>query len=316
MMTGEEHQQLVLPKGRTIPINGDVVRTLRIQNKLSIETLATMSDMSPDRLIEIEKGGQKVFPPNFLAIAEALGLKDWKPLHQVADSGEVRVEPGKALQEKRIRSIKISFGENSKFDLSTSRDVIEKILEQVISSEHDVIVVEVTKGSIIVEVELSEADLLRLITAFSEARLDAIHVDAIRLPATTGPLAAGLLQIIQPSDTPADEMTDPTTPEMTLTRTPMKTLAFSVEETKPETTKIEDEKKRIKLILSICMMIILTSTTVAFIYVIYLPELENVIVKPKYLWIFASVLLVSLIVFCFVIVYIMNMLKRIGRNKS
>jgi transcriptional regulator with XRE-family HTH domain len=234
-MSGAEGQELLLPKGRTIPINGDAVRTLRIQKKLSHEYLANISNISVDRLMEIEKGGQRVYQVNFMAIAQALGLgNDWRPLHQAATEPVTQAKPSEALPRTVAVPVTLILSPDTHINETTPHEAIAAFLTTYLNLKYEVTITAVKKGSIIVELELSEEDLLRLVAAFTETRLDAIHVDAIRLPATTGPLAAGLLQIIEPTGTPADEMTDPATPEMTLTRTPAKSLAFSVEETNPD----------------------------------------------------------------------------------
>ncbi len=76
-----DEPDFVLPKGRTIAIDGDAVRTLRIQKGLSVADLAANADMSIDRIMKIEKGGQKVYASNLINLAQALGLgEDWRPL--------------------------------------------------------------------------------------------------------------------------------------------------------------------------------------------------------------------------------------------
>lgn len=71
-----------LPKGRTVPIDGDMLRTLRVQMDMSVGQLARAAKLSTDRIEEIEKNGtDKVFTNNFMRMAKALGLGDaWTTL--------------------------------------------------------------------------------------------------------------------------------------------------------------------------------------------------------------------------------------------
>lgn len=195
--------------------------------------------------MEIEKGGQRVYQVSFMAIAEALGLgKDWRPLLQAATEPVTQAKPSEALPRTVAVPVTLILSPDTHINETTPHEAIAAFLTTYLNLKYEVTITAVKKGSIIVELELSEEDLLRLVAAFTETRLDAIHVDAIRLPATTGPLAAGLLQIIEPTGTPADEMTDPVTPEMTLTRTPAKSLPFSVDQTNPD-QEATDPKKQV-----------------------------------------------------------------------
>jgi transcriptional regulator with XRE-family HTH domain len=221
--------------------NIEKLESLRIARGWSREALADKALVSTRTLDSLMAGENGVLS-TFAKIAKALDT----PVNSLLDGYETPAaqprglesppDQSEALSTQRIKGVKISFGDNSPYTLDTSHDLISKIVAHCIASTHEVVVIEITKGSIIVELELSEDDLLRLVAAFTETRLDSIHVEAIRLPATTGPLAAGLLEIIQPPGTAPGEMTNPVTPELTLTRTPAKSLAFSVNEARSNQT--------------------------------------------------------------------------------
>ena len=133
-----------------------------------------------------------------------------------------------ALSTQPITGIKLWLGDGSPYTLDTPREVLAYLLGQSFAAQQKIVIIEITKGSIIVELEMSEEDVLRLVAAFAETSLDHIHVEAIRLPPTTGPLAAGLRQIVHLPNTPNTETTDPVTPELTLTRTPDQASIFAV----------------------------------------------------------------------------------------
>src|SRR5690349_1904809 len=72
-----------LPKGRTIHIDGDAVRTRRILNKWSQGEFAQLLKMSEARISQIEKGGAKVFAATLTAMASVLNVP-WSELVEMS----------------------------------------------------------------------------------------------------------------------------------------------------------------------------------------------------------------------------------------
>jgi transcriptional regulator with XRE-family HTH domain len=268
------------PLQRAYRLNLEKLAAIVMENELTQEQLAFRANVSSVTISNI-MNGKPAQRRTIRKIANALKVSDFRTLilsEQTTkdakresgdvevytgklDDEELRAEPEKAIQKEPIK-FQMTFSNESPFDEETSREAIAAIIKMYVDLKHTVTITAVKRGSVIVELELSEEDLLRLVAAFSEARLDPIHLDAIRLPATAGPLAAGLLQIIQPSDTPAKEMTNPVTPEMTLTRTPAQPLAFSVKEVKPN---LEFTKKH-KIFIVFSVIYALCTCFATFIY--------------------------------------------------
>ena len=152
---GMDVPDFLLPKGRTVAIHGDAVRTLRIHNGLSVAQLAANADMSIDRIMEIEKGGQKVYAASLLNIAHALGLgNDWRPLLDGADKNGAVAAPS---AKRTTRAITIS-EDFEKFMSENQKDSLIQKLSQAIDALNEIIVHVVRKGSVILEIEMSEED--------------------------------------------------------------------------------------------------------------------------------------------------------------
>jgi transcriptional regulator with XRE-family HTH domain len=211
------------------------IESLRIPRGWSREKLASKAILSI-RTLDSLMAGEDCALGTFVKLAKALDttvdslLDGYEPPATQPRGLETPANPSATLSTQPIKGIKIWFGDDSPYTLDTPPDVLAYLLGQSIAAQQKIVVIEITKGSIIVEVEMSEEDVLRLVAAFAETRLDAIHVEAVRVPATTGPLAAGLLQIIHGEEVVADERLDPATEAMTLLRNPNAALGFSVQE--------------------------------------------------------------------------------------
>lgn len=215
-----------------VKANVSAVQKLCVQRCLTQEALADKAEVSV-RTINNLMAGKPVLLDTFGRVAKALDtsvdslFEGYEPPAVQRRGAESPPDHSEALSKQRIH-ITLNFGDNAPFNVESRKKFIENIIAQAIEAEDQIVVIEIIKGSTIVELDMSEEDALRLVAAFTEARLDSIDVEAIRLPPTSGPLAAALLQIIQPPGTPAHATAEPTTSEMTLTRTPKESRTFTI----------------------------------------------------------------------------------------
>jgi transcriptional regulator with XRE-family HTH domain len=195
-MSGADGQELLLPKGRTLPINGDVVRTLRTKKRWSLNVLATKSGLSKDRLMEIEKGGQNVYQDSFMAIAQALGLgEDWRPLLDGVDKDRAVAAPS---AKRMTRPITIS-DDFEQFIKENHQAVLIQKLSQAIDALNEIIVHVVRKGSVVLEIEMSEDDWRKFDVAFQEGKLAALgitHVGEVQAHPPVPPKARAIKRFI------------------------------------------------------------------------------------------------------------------------
>ncbi len=152
--------------------------------------------------MEIESGGQKVYQSNFLNIAQALGLgKDWRPLLDGVVEGAAAAPQG----EKRItRALTISEDFEKFINENKNNEFAQKLI-QAIDTLNEIIIHAVRKGSVIVEIEMSEGDWQRFDAALSDGKLTELgitHIDGVPLtppippPAEVArPIRAAILRI-------------------------------------------------------------------------------------------------------------------------
>ena len=291
--------------------NVDKLESLRIARGWSREALADKALVSTRTLDSLMAGENGVLS-TFAKLAKALdtpvnSLLDGYESPAVQQRGpESPPDASAILSTQPIKGIKIWIGDSSTYTLDTPREVLAYLLGQSIEAQQKIVVIEITKGSIIVELEMSEEDVLRLVAAFAEIRLDSIHVEAIRLPPTTGPLAAGLLQIIRLPDTSPGEISDPVTPELTLTRTPTKSLPFSVE---PPTSflnrTVPKRLSRLSRLIAKMLAVVMTICLVILIISIYLAVSPKPWVLQKTLYLYIALLAVVFIVAAIYFAYVL-----------
>lgn len=193
-----------LPKGRTLPINGEVVRTLRLQRQLDIEELARKAGYNSRTIDNIESRGVKpVYAATLMAIAKALGVSH----------ADLLAEPIGEHSPPQGRRVSGSIHFRMKFEnLDASDELIALMnrLAQAIGARSEIEVLAVEDGSLVVTVGMSEEDALRLIAAFGdvvshagggEGRLDALAVEEISLPPShMRRQVAGLIEKATPDD--------------------------------------------------------------------------------------------------------------------
>lgn len=174
-----------LPKGRTLPINGERVKTLRLQREWNMEELARKAGCTSRTIENVEKGGKRVYAITLMAIAKALGVSH-------ADLLTEPIGDHPAPEGRRFAGVNIVFKMNfQNIDASDELMDLMNRLAAAIGARSEIEVLALEDGSLIVTVGMSEEDALRLIAAFGdvvshagggEGRLDALAVEEISLP--------------------------------------------------------------------------------------------------------------------------------------
>lgn len=156
-----------LPKGRTLPIKGDAVRTFRLQRDWEEGELASRAGYSRKTIYSIENDpGKRVYAATLMAIAKALGVSHADLL--AGPVGEYSPPEG-----RRISGVSIHFTLNFQ-NVDASDELISRMerLAAAIGATAEIEVFAVRGGSLVATVGMSEEDVLRLVHAFG-TRLDA-----------------------------------------------------------------------------------------------------------------------------------------------
>ncbi|KAJ3064541.1 hypothetical protein HK102_008175, partial [Quaeritorhiza haematococci] len=172
-----------LPKGRTLPINGDAVRTLRLQRGWNIDDLARKAGCTSRTIENIERGGKRVYAITLVEIAKALGVSHADLLSEIIGQDS---EP----EGRRVSGVCIHFTMNFRHvDASDELVALMNRLAAAIGASSEIEVFALEDGSLVVVVGMSEEDALRLVEAFGdevskgeEGRLDALAVEEISFP--------------------------------------------------------------------------------------------------------------------------------------
>lgn len=150
-----------LPKGRTLPIRGDAVRTFRLQRDWGEDELASRAGYSRKTIYNIEnEPGKRVYAATLMAIAKALGVGHAELL--AGPVGECSPPEG-----RRISGVSIHFTLNFQ-NVDASDELISRMerLAAAIGATAEIEVFAVRAGSLIATVGMSEEDVLRLVHAF------------------------------------------------------------------------------------------------------------------------------------------------------
>jgi len=166
-----------LPRGRTIPISGEWVRTLRIQKKWDVGELAAAAKISDKTIENIEKGGKSVYAATFVKIAAALEVDNAKLLPT-----PVRVIIPETPLRRPVHVILRFDLPYHLFDQSDHLNGTLAFIKSELLDKHDFNVVAVFAGSVNVELEMSYDDALRLYAAFEERHLSGLRVGALTIP--------------------------------------------------------------------------------------------------------------------------------------
>ena len=170
----------VLPKNRTLPIRGDMVRTLRIQRKWgSTKEFADGIGMSEDRLEVIERGGAKVFATTLVKIAEALDVH-WRDL--LCDHATVEQAPAPEVKSRTQPMQVIITGKKSADLTEEDVDRIRAKVRELTGVQGEIELISLEDGSIILTLGMEDEDLARTVAAFCTDKLDPLSVGGMRLP--------------------------------------------------------------------------------------------------------------------------------------
>ena len=162
---------------RSVQPDGDAIRGHRVELGLRAEDLAAAAKCSVRTISNAERG-ERVYPYFLKKIAAALEVPYSSLL---ADDGDAPPEPAAPLPRVEVRIVLgVQFGE---FDQSTELVTLIERLVEVIGAKYVVEVKAVTPGSVVVTIELSEDDALRLLAAFKEnGSLHPLRVIGVELP--------------------------------------------------------------------------------------------------------------------------------------
>jgi transcriptional regulator with XRE-family HTH domain len=163
----------ILPKGRAVPIRGDMVRTLRFvkgwneSNPLKMKEYARKLKLSADRLAEIERGGARVFKRNLYWIAEVFGvawddLVDWKAL-----GAELPPDPAKEAQPPVGRhriSIHGAGGSDTANHLNINK--LYELANQLGGEQGKIAAITLDDSGVVVTLEISDEAVLRFANNF------------------------------------------------------------------------------------------------------------------------------------------------------
>jgi len=184
-----------LPKGRTLPINGAMVKTLRLQREWEEDELATRTGYSRKTIYNIENTpGKRVYAFTLVKIAKALGVSH-------ADLLAEPIGEYSPPQGRRFSGLSIHFHQVNFKDLDASDELFDlvKKLAAAFGATAEVEVLGARDGSLILTVGMSEEDVLRLVHAFG-TRLDAAP------PKPEGHADSGGLQIVRDRAWKLDEL--------------------------------------------------------------------------------------------------------------
>lgn len=191
-----------LPKGRTLPIKGDAVRTLRLQREWNHEDLGRRAGCTGRTIENIERGGKRVYAVTLIGIAKALGVSH-------ADLLSEPVEGDAAPEGRRVKGVCIHFTMNfQNVDASEQLISLMNRLAAAIGARSEIEVFALEDGSLVVVAGMSEEDALRLVAAFGdeiskdgEGRLDALAVEEISFPPSqTKQQVAAVIRQAKPQD--------------------------------------------------------------------------------------------------------------------
>ncbi len=175
-----------LPKGRTIPINGDAVRTRRCELCWDVGALAHKAGYSIKTIENIEKGGKRVYAITLFGIANALDVN-----FAVLVAGPIpsQDDSDPNPQSRRVSGVIVHFTLNfDHVDASDQLISLMKNLADAIGATAEFGVLSVKQGSLVVTLEMSEEDALKLVSAFGDGestprrrKLDELGVSRIEL---------------------------------------------------------------------------------------------------------------------------------------
>lgn len=170
----------VLPKGRAIPINGDLVRTKRIEAGYATPSaFAERLGMSEDRIIDIEKGGAKVYARTLVKISQLFD-GNWENLLVQPISKSTNTISAVKPTAGNVVLVLVKIDDINNYDDEKINKLIDKIKNS-IGLTDDVSVISVDDGSILITIMLTESDYVRLVFSFCHGKLDDFGFKEIKI---------------------------------------------------------------------------------------------------------------------------------------
>lgn len=169
----------LLPKSRTVPIDGDAVRTRRILGGWKTQgEFAKEVNMSEDRLRAIERGGAKVYSHTIVTIANVLNVH-WSKL--VAKSVVEDIPEPDHPAKGQIVPVFVFIGNINNLDDAMLLERLKK-LKTAAGLEGEITVYSVDEGSVNVALGMDLKDLVAAVAAFCQGKLDDIEIVDVKVP--------------------------------------------------------------------------------------------------------------------------------------
>lgn len=190
-------------KSRTVRPDAEAIKRLRLEKGWRVEDLAKNAKCSAKTVENIERGAS-VYLFTLAKFATALGVE----YALLVAGGEPQAES--QTKERRFQvqiTLSIPFEE---FDQTEQLVSLIDLLKRLLPAKDALEVKGLMAGSTIITLEMSEADVRALISAFNAGKLDEMLVAAILLPndfthgsisigeAAARPLTGGLIERIKP----------------------------------------------------------------------------------------------------------------------
>lgn len=164
-------------KNRTIPIDGNTVKALRLQRSWDIADLARKARCSEKTIINIERlPTKRVFACTLMAIAGALDVA-WKDL--LADPGTQLTPP---LPPRRRITLTVTINvDYDDFDFSDELHERVDRLAKAIAAVGDIDVDQVRRAnSVDINLQMTQPDLITFVHEFCAGRLDSHQITAFK----------------------------------------------------------------------------------------------------------------------------------------
>ena len=163
--------------GARVRIQNDLVRDLRLQKGWTVNNLSTLTGLSLKTIMRAEKPGWRVKLSTVELLAKALGVGS-----DVLMGGS----SSKHSDKKNACQIDVSVSiiiDNDNIEAFSENPQIALIIEHMgklanLLDQWEM--VKVRKGSVIIELKLTEEDAKRLIEAFHQGKLDSLNISSVK----------------------------------------------------------------------------------------------------------------------------------------
>jgi transcriptional regulator with XRE-family HTH domain len=162
------------PKNRSVKPNGEAISRLRQQKLWRVEDLAKKAQCSVKTVENVERGAN-VYMFTLAKFAKALEVEDYALIME----GDVPPESPK--KDRRIK-INVTFDiPFEEFDQSQQLVSLIELFSRLVQAKNGIEVTGLMPGSTIITLEMSEADVHSLISAFMSGKLDEMHCEELNL---------------------------------------------------------------------------------------------------------------------------------------